>query len=380
MSVAVRISTRRCVRSSLSAVLVTVAVAVWAAAGEEPGWKRVDPSYRLALPRDHASHPGYKLEWWYYTGNLATREGRRVGYQLTFFRVGIDRSPSNPSRWAIRDLHMAHFAVSDLTGGRHRFADRLNRAGVGWAGAATDEYRVWNEDWLARLDPQGRHVLRARAAGFAIDLRLEPGKPFVAHGDAGYSRKGAEPGNASHYYSLTRMPTQGTMSLDGVDLEVSGESWMDHEFGTSFLEAGQHGWNWFSVQLDDGTDLMLFEMRRSDGRRDPHSSGTLVEMNGLARALRSGDFTLVARELWQSPRSRARYPISWRIVIPGQAIELEAQAALPDQELDTGRSTGVTYWEGAIEVRGRARGRLVTGRGYLEMTGYVGGPMSDVMR
>jgi predicted secreted hydrolase len=356
------------------------AAAAGASAVAASRWKPADPAYRLSLPRDHASHPEHRLEWWYYTGNLATRGGRRVGYQLTFFRVGIDPAPVNPSRWAVGDLYMAHFAVTDVEAGRHRSADRLNRAGIAWAGAATGSYRVWNEDWIATLDGQGRHVLRARAAGVKIDLRLEPGKPFVAHGASGYSRKGAEPGNASHYYSLTRMPTRGTVAIDGVELDVAGTSWMDHEFGTSFLETGQLGWDWFSVQLDDGTDLMLFQMRRADGRRDPHSSGTIVDAAGRAQALRAEDFTLVAGEPWRSPKSGARYPISWSIAIPGGGLEMDVRAALPDQELRTERSTGVTYWEGAIDVRGRYRGRVVTGLGYLEMTGYVGRAMSDVMR
>ncbi len=267
-------------------------------------WRNADPSYRLELPRDHASHPDYKIEWWYYTGNLQAKDGRRFGYQLTFFRVGVDPAPRNPSKWAVRDLFMAHAAVTDVDGRRYRFADRLNRAGVGWAGAATDRFDVWNEDWRVTLDAQGRHVLTAAHDRLAIALLLEPGKPWVAQGEQGYSRKGSAPGNASHYYSLTRMPTAGRLVVDGEAFEVSGTSWMDHEFGSSFLEPEQVGWDWFSIQLDEGTDLMVFQLRRRDGRPDANSSGTLVFADGRTRALGEGDFTTDARRALAVARER----------------------------------------------------------------------------
>jgi len=352
--------------------------------GASASWKHADPAYRITLPRDHASHPDYKIEWWYYTGNVSTADRRRFGYQLTFFRVGVDPAPQNPSRWAVRDLFMAHFAITDVGAGRHHAADLVNRAGAGWAGASASDYRVWNEDWSATRDAQGRHVLRAEATldrtSFAIDLTLDEGKPFVAHGDHGYSRKGSEPGNASHYYSLTRMPTRGTLGVGGERVAVEGLSWMDHEFGTSFLEAGQVGWDWFSIQLDEGTDLMLFQMRRGDGRPDAHSSGTVVDAAGRAAPVGAGDFRLRAGDTWTSPRSGARYPIAWTISIPGRALTLDVRAAVAGQELRTERSTGVTYWEGAIDVTGTLGGRQVRGRGYLEMTGYSGAPMSEKFR
>ncbi len=353
-------------------------------AREAREWRRADPSYRLALPRDHGSHPDYKIEWWYYTGNLATREGRRFGYQLTFFRVGVDPAPSNPSRWAVRDLFMAHFAITDIASGRHHAADLVNRAGVGWAGAATEGLRVWNEDWLAAQDADGRHRLQAAAASgnasFAADLVLEEGGRFVAHGEQGFSRKGSQPGNASHYYSLTRMPTRGTLTLGGERFTVEGHSWMDHEFGTSLLEPGQVGWDWFAIQLEDGADLMLFQMRRADGRADPNSSGTLAAGTGQTRRLGAGDFALRPNRVWTSPASGAAYPVGWTLRVPGLGLELEVRAAVEAQELRTERSTGVTYWEGAVEVRGTRNGRPARGRGYLEMTGYTGRPMSEKFR
>jgi predicted secreted hydrolase len=333
------------------------------------------------IPSDHASHPEYKLEWWYYTGNLDATGGRRFGYQLTFFRVGIDPAPANPSRWAVRDLIMTHLALTDVEGRRFHMSDRMNRPGPGWAGAAADLYRVWNDGWQATLGRQRTHELRAATKTFGIALDLSEDRAPVLHGDRGYSRKGASPGNASFYYSLTRMPTTGALWLEGVRVPVTGQSWMDHEFGTNFLEKDQAGWDWLSIQLDDGADLMLFQLRRQDGSIDPHSSGTLVEPGGRTRAIESPvAFSLLPRRRWTSRASGATYPVVWAVQIPGARIDLEIDAVLDDQELRTTASTGVTYWEGAIDVRGTRAGKPVRGRGYLEMTGYTGRAMGDVMR
>ena len=361
----------------LAAILVP---SLLAGDSEDQDWRQARPGTRLQFPRDHASHPEYRIEWWYYTGNLADSRSRRFGFQLTFFRVGVRTRPENPSRWAVRDLFMAHLALSDLETGRFHFAERLNRAGPGWAGASTETYRVWNESWEAGLGSDGRHRLRARDEDFGIDLELEPGRRPLLHGQAGLSRKGSRDGNASHYYSLTRMPTRGSLWLDGRQFEVAGSSWMDHEFGTSFLEPEQIGWDWFALQLDSGQDLMVFQLRRSDGRQDPHSGGTLLDASGKPRALSRSDFSLEPVRTWQSPLSGARYPIQWRLKLPGQGLSLTVTAAQPDQELRTPRSTRVTYWEGAVVVTGARGADPVSGRGYLEMTGYAGRPMGDVFR
>ena len=346
----------------------------------EGAWKEAAPGRPIALPADHASHPDYKLEWWYYTGNL-DGGGQRFGYQLTFFRIGVDPAPANPSRWAVRDLYMTHLALSDVSGRKYQFTERMNRSGPGWAGAETDRYHVWNENWQATIDAVGVHHLQAQTAGFAIDLHLDENRHAVLHGDHGYSRKGAAAGNASHYYSLTRMPTRGTIVLGGRTIAITGLSWMDHEFGTSFLEPEQVGWDWFSIQLDDGRDLMIFQLRRADGSIDPRSSGTLVGPDGSIQpiTLASG-FHLTPGRTWTSSASGTRYPVEWTVALPRQAISLEAAAALDDQELHTEHSTGVTYWEGAIDVAGQVNGRPVKGRGYLEMTGYSGVPMGRFMR
>jgi predicted secreted hydrolase len=363
------------------AAACAAALAAAAALAQAPVWRPAAPGRPITLPADHASHPEYRLEWWYYTGNLDAAGGRRFGYQLTFFRVGVDPAPSNPSRWAVRDLFMAHLALTDTAGGRFQFSDRLNRAGPGWAGAETDAYRVWNEDWSASLETGGIHRLKAATAAFGLDLRLTEDRPPVLHGERGFSRKAVEPGHASHYYSLTRMPTRGTLRFGGLDVEVTGRSWMDHEFGSSFLHPAQIGWDWFSIQFDDGRDLMLFQLRRADGSIDPQSSGTLVEPGGTSAALagRSG-LRLEPGRTWRSAASGARYPVAWTIRLPALDGELAVSAALDDQELRTGESTGIAYWEGAIDVSGRLGGRPVKGRGYLEMTGYAGRSMGGLMR
>ena len=380
-------------RGTLAAAVAAATALVSGAAGiaqEESGdpidrstWKAADPGYELSFPRDHAAHPDHRIEWWYYTGNLRAADGRRFGYQLTFFRFGVDLQPVNPSRWAVRDLYMAHFAVTDIGLGAHHVAERLNRAGIGWAGASTETLHVWNDGWAVTLDESDRRIQRLAAAsddgGFAIDLRLDPAGPPVLHGVNGFSQKGAEVGNASHYYSLTRLRTTGRLVVGGETLDVEGLSWMDHEFGTSFLEPAQAGWDWFSIQLDDGTDLMVYVMRRMDGARDPRSSGTLVSQNGVSH-LRVDDYRLTPGRRWTSPSSGAAYPVTWRIESPPHGLELEVTAAVDAQELETGQSTGVTYWEGAIDVGGTRDGAPVAGSGYLEMTGYAGAPMSTVLR
>jgi len=358
-------------------LLVTaLLVAAGAAApthAQSPGWADARPGYVFEFPRDHAAHPEYRIEWWYYTGNLDAADGRRFGYQVTFFRVGVDPAPTNPSRWAVRDIYMTHVAVSDPSGRRYRYNERLNRAGPGIAGAAVDRYHVWNDDWTASLDANGRHIIAVPGHEVGLDLALDPGRAPTINGRNGVSQKGAASGNASHYYSLTRMPTRGSIVIEGERIDVTGLSWMDREFGTNFLEQGQQGWDWFALQLSDGSDLMLYQLRRQNGSRDTHSSGTLTRPDGRVITLSATDFTLTAAgPTYRARVSGAVYPVAWRVALPGEGLELTVSTPLPAQELDATASTGVAYWEGLVDVAGTRRGRAVTGRGYLEMTGYAG--------
>jgi predicted secreted hydrolase len=355
-------------------LMLLASLAAVAPSAQSSAWREARAGYTFEFPRDHAAHPEYRIEWWYYTGNLDAADGRRFGYQVTFFRIGIDPAPANPSRWAVRDLYMTHVAVSDPAGRRYRFAERLNRAGPGIAGAAADRYHVWNDDWTAERRDDGRHVIRLVEDDLGVELQLDEGRRPTINGRNGISQKGRAAGNASHYYSLTRMPTHGAIIIDGERVEVTGHSWMDREFGTSFLEPDQQGWDWFALQLADGSDLMIYQLRRRDGSRDPHSSGMLTRADGRVMHLDSSDFTLTPTGAsHRSTGSGATYPIGWRIDVPGEALTLTVSTPLAGQELDFSRATGVAYWEGLVDVAGTARGgRLLTGRGYLEMTGYAG--------
>lgn len=345
----------------------------------EEGWKPAVAGYSFKFPRDHGSHPEQKIEWWYYTGHLQTDEGRQFGYQLTFFRIGVAPNPPLDSPWAVRDLWMTHLAISDIQKSTHHHDDRLNRAGPGFAGAAADHLKVWNEDWTATQSAAGNGpmVLTAKNTEIGLSLDLQNGKPPVFHGKEGLSQKGAQEGNASHYYSLTRMPTAGTLTIEGERFKVSGESWMDHEFGTSFLEPTQRGWDWLSIQLVDGRELMLFQLRKEDGSADPHTAGTLVSADGTTHPLNADDFKLTPGDArWTSPATHGSYPMTWQIEIPREQMRLNVNATFPEQEMTASSSPGLHYWEGVVSAQGDQSGKPLSGKGYLEMTGYGGAAMS----
>jgi predicted secreted hydrolase len=274
---------------------------------------------------------------------------------------------------------MAHFAISDIDRESFHSFERINRAGIGWAGADSASYRVWNEDWETRIEG-AVHLLSAKEEDCQLSLELEQTRPEVLHGDNGISQKGVADGNASNYYSLSRLQTAGRLTIGGEAFEVTGLSWMDHEFGTSFLEAEQTGWDWFSIQLEDGRDLMLFQIRRSDGSIDRHSSGTLIDADGHAVHITRDELKLTPGDAWRSRGSGATYPTAWSIELPRYGLNLNVRAAFNDQELRTTESTGVTYWEGSVVIEGSSADRLVRGRGYLEMTGYAGAGMGHLMR
>jgi len=330
------------------------------------------PGRKLSFPADHYSHPNFKTEWWYYTGHLESESGKRYGYQVTFFRFGVrDRQKEVKEPPLFTELYMAHFALSDIQAKKFIFRERINRGIAGKAGAANDRYSVWNEDW--RVEGTDRnHSIHVNDRGTRLQLQLKSLKPPALHGQNGLSQKGEGEGRASYYYSLTRMQTEGELTIDGKIEKVRGLTWMDHEFGSNQLRDDQVGWDWFSVQLDTQTDLMLYLIRRKDGSPDPYSSGTLVSANGATKHLALKDFRVEIIDRWKSLKSGANYPMNWKITIPSEEIELEIAPAFQDQELITNRSTRVTYWEGAAQIRGKVRSQTVSGAGYVEMTGYAG--------
>jgi predicted secreted hydrolase len=326
-------------------------------------FRQAVPGYQYQFPRDHFNHPEFRTEWWYYTGNLQGPGGHRYGFELVFFRQGQRRGPSpNPSTWRVDDLYLAHLALTDIDAHRFRYYKRLNRAGPGIAGVAFEDRRIWNGNWESRWDRAADvQTLSAVADGIRLSLRLTPRKPAIIQGENGVSQKAEGAGKASYYVSFPRLEAEGT--LNGA--RVSGTAWMDHEWFSNQLESFEQGWDWFSIQLDNHTELMLFQLRRTDGGIDPYSSGTYIAADGRATHLKRSDFELQPVEFWTSPQTHARYPIRWRISIPGLKVTLDCTAALPDQELVSEDAAGPTYWEGAVTYSGST-----SGVGYLEMTGY----------
>ena len=340
----------------------------WLCAPRPTEFQPALPGYRYAFPRDHFNHPAYQTEWWYYTGNLRDAGGKRFGFELAFFRQGVDRGAAGRSAWELRDVYFAHFAVSDLDGQRFFHRERTNRAGPGIAGASQELRRIWNGNW--RVSRRGdTEELTAIADRLGLELTLVPEKPPVVHGENGVSQKSAGAGRASHYFSETRLRASGSLRVEGRAYAVSGLAWMDHEFFTHQLEPDQVGWDWLSAQFDDRSELMLFHIRRKDGTIDPFSAGTFVDREGRPRHLRAGEFELSpAGETWTSPSTGARYPVRWNVHVPALALAFQASTLLPSQELTGDGRIAPNYWEGAVLLQG-APG-TPGGTGYLEMTGY----------
>ena len=348
----------------------------------------------FVFPGDHGAHPGFKTEWWYYTGNLFTEEGRQFGYQFTIFRNQLSPSDAdfarinqeepvlmNPeeegardSEWSTNQLYLAHFAISDVSKKDHVFDERYSRGTAGLAGASVDPYRIWLEDWeITRVKDSKasdeRFQMRIKAEmsnGTALDIVLNPQKPLVLQGEEGYDKKGGEDGNASYYISFTRMQTEGLLKKEGESLAVSGLSWMDHEWSTSALDSGQTGWDWFSIQLSNGYELMYYQIRNVDPDLAPQTTGSLVTPNGQKRDLDQGEVRLEVLEYWASRHTGARYPVQWTLAIPSEELEMDVITVFDDQEM----TVSVQYYEGALQVSGKFRDEAIDGNGYIEMTGY----------
>lgn len=342
------------------------------------GYARADRQRDFVFPADHGPHPAFRTEWWYVTGNVTAMDGRRFGFQFTIFRSALAPSPpGGPSAWATNQAFMGHFALTDVEGETFRAFEQFARGAAGLAGAGADPLRVWIDDWTLESSSRttgagsGTFPLRLFADGGDVSLELElaEGKPRVLQGDEGLSQKGPEPGNASYYYAHTRMPTTGTIVQGGDTLGVEGLSWLDREWSTSALSPGQVGWDWFALQLDDGWDLMVYQLRREDGSADPLSDGVLIDPDGNRYELEWGaDILVESTESWASPMDGAVYPAAWRIRVPGRGWDLTVTPVVPDQEL----RLAFRYWEGAVDVGGVGEsGAGVSGRGYVELTGYA---------
>ena len=375
------------------------------------GYARAFAPRPFEFPRDHGAHPEFRTEWWYFTGNLDARDGRRFGFQFTIFRsalrpvnadpeaadapagpaasaapgaagapdavasTGSAVPPDSTSAWITPQMYMGHFTVTDVEGNRFTEFERFTRGGAGLAGAeagAESPLRIWLDDWRIEgpANPERSWPMRLRAAdeGVALSLAFVPRKDIVLQGDQGLSQKGPEPGNASYYYSYPRLTAGGTLEIDGEVIDVEGLAWLDREWSTSALGEGQVGWDWFSLQFDDGAELMVYDIRQADGTPSPESQGVWVAPDGYVLHLESADYTLTPTGRWTSPIDGASYPSGWRIDVPQIDLELDVAPVLRDQELDV----TVRYWEGAVDVSGRRASRELAGRGYVELTGYAG--------
>jgi len=331
---------------------------------------RAEGPVEFEFPKDHGPHPDFQTEWWYYTGNLQAADGRRYGYQLTFFRRAVsapDERSLRESQWAADQVYLAHFALTDVEEGQFHAEERFERGAAGLAGAAGEPaFAVWLQDWRVEETGGGTYRLAAAQEGVSIALELTDRKGPVLQGEAGYSQKGPEAGNASYYISQTRLESSGTVRVNGEEVAVSGWSWMDHEYSTSALSEGQVGWDWFSIQLDNDREMMVYTLRRADGSVDAYSKGTLIFEDGDTRTLTAEDFSIEATEQWTSPHSGAIYPAGWVIRVPGEDLELTVEPLLADQEW----LGSFVYWEGAVKVEGRWGQVAVSGFGYGELTGY----------
>jgi len=379
-------------RARILVVVVAMAMALTAhdSLARPPAFAQALAPEPLEFPRDQGPHPDYRQEWWYLTGNLDSTGGERFGFELTIFRFAL--APGSPasvrvgpqldaegSRWRTRQIYLGHFAVTDVSRHQFRFATKLARGALGLAGAQADPFRVWVGNWdigqsaaaggaatdTAADDPAWR--LQAAGRGYVLSLSARPLMPPVLNGDRGLSRKSGEPGNATYYYSIPRVSVEGTLVRDGQPLQVHGLAWLDREWGSGSLGPQEIGWDWFGLQLGDGSALMFYSLRDRDGTEDRYSAGTWVDSAAHARPLSRSDVRIEVLGYWTGA-SGARYPSRWRLLIPAVGVDITVRPVVADQEL----VTSPRYWEGAVDVSGTRSGRAITGRGYVELVGYAG--------
>ena len=337
------------------------------------------------FPRDHGPHPDYRHEWWYLTGNLTSPAGERFGFELTIFRFALapaqpvaspatSQTPAGPvaspsaqtsaSPWRTRQVYMAHFAITDVAAHRFRFAQKYEREALGLAGAAAEPFHVWLDDW--RIGGQPRWTVYAQQKDYELGLEVESPAEPILNGEGGLSVKSGEAGAASYYYSIPRLTVRGQVTRGRTPVPVTGTAWLDREWGSGSLGSNETGWDWYALQLDDGSALMFYALRNRDGSREPHSAGTWVDPTGHAHPLSSGDVAIDVGDHWTSSRG-ARYPSRWRVRVASLGLDVDVKPVLPDQEL----GTKPRYWEGAVDVSGVRAGSKANGRGYVELVGYA---------
>lgn len=336
------------------------------------GFTVADGSRPLTFPEDFGAHEDFRTEWWYYTGNLETPEGRHFGFELTIFRVGLlppTAELPDDSQWYGRSIYFAHFAVSDIAADQFHAFERYSRPGPGLAGAQSDPYRVWIEDWSIAQNESGTYHLQAEKSEISLDLTLTDEMGIVLHGQNGYTRGGESLANAAYYYSQPYLRADGFVQIDGVRYPVKGLAWKDHEFSSGRLDTDQTGWDWFSLHLEDGSALMLYQLREREGGISDSSSGTFITRDGVPRPVQNTGFEITVLDEWRSPHTGGLYPSAWQIRLDEPNCRLEVRPWMPDQEL---HFPAVTYWEGAVHFEGICSGEPARGNGYVELTGYTG--------
>lgn len=316
----------------------------------------------FTFPKDHGSHPDFQNEWWYYTGNLKDKDNNRYGYQLTFFRRNLDPTlKASNSNWRTNQLYSVHFTVTDVKNNKFYYTEKYSRASAGLSGAISNPYKVWLEDFKAE-DIDNKTVINAKNGDVSIQLKLSPSKNIVLQGNKGLSQKSAESGNASYYYSITRLKSEGKFIINNQEFEVEGQSWLDREWSTSALSKNQIGWDWFSLQFDDNRELMLYNLRLKDGGIDPFSSGSYIDQSGKVFSLKRDDFKIEKTDYWVSNETKVKYPAKWKISVPKYNLNFEVEPHQNNQEL----LNSFIYWEGAVKIKGQN----LSGNGYVELTGY----------
>lgn len=333
------------------------------------GFARATEPDNITFPQAYGPHNEYQTEWWYYTGNLTAESGEEFGYQLTFFRRALTPQEvlDADNEWRTNQVYLAHFTITDVNGEMFYPHEKFSRGSAGLAGAQAEPYAVWLENWSAREVRPGIVRLFAESEAVTLDVELMQTLDPILHGADGLSQKGAETGTASYYYSLVQQPTSGTIRIGENSYNVSGKSWKDHEYSTGALGPDVIGWDWFSLQLDNGQSLMFFQIRNEDGSLEPYSSGSFIAADGSVTPLTSADWHLEVTNSWTSPTNGAEYPAGWVIRIPALDIELTGRPLLANQELNV----STTYWEGATTFSGKVGGQSVSGKGYVELTGYA---------
>ncbi|HEY7378776.1 MAG TPA: lipocalin-like domain-containing protein [Steroidobacteraceae bacterium] len=350
-------------------------------------YARADAPRAFVFPTDHAAHPQFRHEWWYFTGHLDGPQGERFGFEVTFFRLAL-QPPSQPlageSHWRTSQLYAAHFAVTDPERRVFHSTERFARDALELAGASGSPLRVWLDDWSLTLPQRSSNTLRqgpsdalpgdtsepwrlqAHDGPYRLALELRPQGPPVLNGDAGLSRKSSSTSAASYYYSIPRLAVTGVLARDEASMPVTGTAWLDREWGSDGLAPDEAGWDWFALQLEDGSTLMFYALRHQDGTRDAASAGTFVEASGEQQALRHDAVKISTQREWRSPRG-GRYPIDWHFEVATLGLDLRLRPILDEQELHT----RPRYWEGAVDITGSRYGKPLQGRGYVELTGYA---------